>query len=218
MAGCLLLCVTGIGLAQNSNSADLRGTATDPSGAILPGVTVTVVNNDTGVSRVFVTNSDGLYDSNSILPGTYTVTFAKAGFRKLVKDSIVLQVGLSTVDGALKVGSVTEEVVVTSNAPLLKTEDAQVSNTLSTQQLTNLPNVDPANGWTYLLKLLPGATSTPGGTNGGGSLLHRKQLDWPTERRNSCRSEIGPTLPLLSSQSTRLQRLSTEFPHAPLLD
>jgi hypothetical protein len=59
--------------------------------------------------------------------------------------------------------------VVTSNLPLLKTEDAQVGTTLSTAQLTDLPSVDPANGWTSLLKLLPGATSTPGGTNGGGS-------------------------------------------------
>ena len=54
LVGCLVLCVAGIGLAQNSNSADIRGTATDPSGAVLPEVTVTVLNNDTGVSRVFV--------------------------------------------------------------------------------------------------------------------------------------------------------------------
>jgi len=168
LVGCLLLCVTGTGFAQNSNSADLRGTATDPSGAILPGVTVTVVNNDTGVSRVFVTNSDGLYDTNSILPGTYTVTFSKPGFEKLVKNSIVLQVGLATVDGALKVGSITQEVVVTSTLPLLKTEDATVATTFSTEQLTDLPSKDPANGWTSLLQQLPGATSTPMGGNGGG--------------------------------------------------
>jgi len=168
-ACCLLLCVANVGLAQNTNSSDIRGTVTDPSGAVLPGVAVTVVNNDTGVSRVFVTNGDGLYDTNSILPGTYTVTFTKTGFQKLVKNSIVLQVGLATVDGAMQLGSVTQEVVVTSNLPLLKTEDAQVATTLSTSQLTDLPSVDPANGWTSLLKLLPGATSTPGGTNGGGS-------------------------------------------------
>ena len=166
---CLLLCVAGIGLAQNTNSADIRGTATDPSGAVLSDVTVTVLNNDTGVSRVFVTNSDGIYDTNSILPGTYTVSFTKQGFDKLVKNSIVLQVGLVTIDGAMHVGSITQEVVVTSNLPLLKTEDAQVATTMTTQQLTDLPSVDPANGWTSLLKLLPGATSTPMGTNGGGS-------------------------------------------------
>jgi hypothetical protein len=164
----LLSCVAALGFAQNTNSSDLRGTATDSSGAVLPGVTVTVLNNDTGVSRTFVTNSDGLYDTNSILPGTYTVTFTKTGFQKLVKNSIVLQVGLATVDAAMQVGSVSEEVVVTSNLPLLKTEDAQVATTLSTSQLADLPSKDPANGWTSLLQMLPGATSTPGGTNGGG--------------------------------------------------
>jgi hypothetical protein len=174
---CLLSCMASLGFAQNTNSSDLRGTATDASGAVLPDVTVTVLNNDTGVSRVFVTNSEGLYDTNSILPGTYTVTFSKTGFQKLVKNSIVLQVGLSTVDAQMRVGSVSEEVLVTSSAPLLKTEDGQVNNTLSTQQLTDLPNVDPANGWAYLMKLLPLATSTPGGTNGGGSGDQNPQLD-----------------------------------------
>ena len=135
---CLLICVAGLGLAQNSNSGDIRGTATDPSGAVLPGVTVTVFNNDTGVSRVLLTNNNGLYDTNSILPGTYTVTFTKTGFEKLVKNSIVLQVGLATVDAAMRVGSVSEEVVVTSSAPLLKTENAEVSTTMSTEQLSDL--------------------------------------------------------------------------------
>ena len=174
---CLLSCVAGLGFAQNTNSSDLRGTATDASGAVLPDVTVTVLNNDTGVSRVFVTNGEGLYDTNSILPGTYTVTFTKTGFQKLVKNSIVLQVGISTVDAQMRVGSVSEEVLVTSSAPLLKTEDGEVNNTLSTAQLTDLPNVDPANGWTYLMKLLPLATSTPMGTNGGGSGDQNPGLD-----------------------------------------
>jgi len=165
----LLLSVAHVGLAQNTNSSDIRGTVADASGAVLPGVTVTVKNNDTGVVREFVTNSDGLYDTNSILPGNYTISFSKEGFQKLVRGPIALQVGLVTINGDLKVGSSTEVVEVTSEAPLLKTEDAQVSTTLSTEQLTDLPSVDPANGWTSLLKLLPGATSTTGGTNGGGN-------------------------------------------------
>jgi Carboxypeptidase regulatory-like domain len=168
-ACCLLLSVAQVGFAQNTNSSDIRGTVTDVSGAVLPGVTVTVKNNDTGVIGKFVTNGDGLYDTNSILPGNYTISFSKEGFQKLVRGPIALQVGLVTINADLKVGSSSQVVEVTSQAPLLKTEDAQVSTTLSTQYLTDVPNVDPANGWTYLLKLLPGATSTPGGTNGGGS-------------------------------------------------
>jgi hypothetical protein len=88
---------------------------------VVPGATVTVTNNDTGVSRDFVTNGVGIYDTNSILPVTYTITFSKAGFEKLVKTSIVLQVAIITVDAQLKVGSTTQEVTVKSTLEALKT-------------------------------------------------------------------------------------------------
>jgi hypothetical protein len=55
-----------VGFTQNSNSGDIRGTVTDSSGALVPGVNITVTNNDTGVVNKFVTNQDGLYDTNSI--------------------------------------------------------------------------------------------------------------------------------------------------------
>ena len=82
----LMLCGLALGLAgsvraQNSNSGDIRGTVTDTSGAVLPGVNVTVTNNDTGVITKYVTNNDGLYDTNSILPGNYTLTFNKQRLR-----------------------------------------------------------------------------------------------------------------------------------------
>jgi hypothetical protein len=164
-----VICLASLALAQNTNSGDIRGTVTDTAGAVIQGVNVNVTNNDTAVIKKFVTNSDGLYDTNSLLPGNYTLEFSKGGFATFKRGPIPLQVGIITVDATLKVGASTELVEVTSTAPLLKTEDAQVATTLSTQQLADLPNVDPANGWTYLMKLLPGATSTPGGTNGGGS-------------------------------------------------
>ena len=158
-----------IGFGQNTNSGDIRGTVVDASGAVLPGVNVKVTNIDTGVVTNYVTNGEGIYDTNSILPGNYSIEFSKDGFATLKRSPIVLQVGTVTVDASLKIGSSSQIVEVTSAAPLLKTEDAQVSTTLTTQHLSDLPNVDPANGWTYLMRLLPAATSTPGGTNGGGS-------------------------------------------------
>ena len=160
---CLLLAVAHVGLAQNTNSSDIRGTVTDSTGAVVPGVTVTVTNSDTGLVSTFVTNSDGLYDTNSLLPGNYTVSFSKEGFLRLVRGPFPLQVGLVTVNGELKPGSVREVIEVKSEAPLLKTENAQVDTTFSTEQLTYLPSKDPANGWTSVLQMLPGATSTPKG-------------------------------------------------------
>ena len=171
----LILCGLAFGLAgsvraQNSNSGDIRGTVTDSSGAVLPGVSVTVTNNDTGVVTKYVTNSDGLYDTNSILPGSYTLTFNKQGFDTVKRGRVALQVETITVDARLKVGAATEVVEVNaSEAPLLKTEDAEVSTTLSTVELDTLPNSNPSNGYTELLKLLPGATGvTSGNMSGGG--------------------------------------------------
>jgi hypothetical protein len=64
----ILLVIFGSGAcyAQSINSGDIRGTVTDPSGALLPSVTVTVMNTDTGVSKDFTTNSDGLYDTKAL--------------------------------------------------------------------------------------------------------------------------------------------------------
>src|SRR5215472_2892903 len=184
-------CTGNVGFAQNSNSGDIRGTVTDSSGALIAGVNVTVTNNDTGVINKFVTNSDGLYDTNSILPGNYTLEFSKAGFSSFKRSSVVLQVGVVTVDAVLNVGSATEVVTVNSDMPLLKTEDAEVSTTLETEQLDKLPNVDPANGWTYLLKLLPGATSTPGMNGGGGA--------GAGDQNPGLDQAIGGTMPYFSS-------------------
>ncbi|MCU1298277.1 MAG: hypothetical protein JWO91_2555 [Acidobacteriaceae bacterium] len=159
---CLLLGATGLGFAQNTNSGDIRGTATDSSGAVLPGVIVTVTNIDTGATKDMVTNNDGLYDTASILPGRYRITFTKEGFQKLVRGPITLQVGLITIDGPLKVGSVSEEVLVTTDVPLLKTEDAEQSTTFDSKTLVNLPQVG-TNGqnWGPFAQLLPGAAGAP---------------------------------------------------------
>ena len=162
-------CAGNVGFAQNSNSGDIRGTVTDSSGAVVPGVSVTVANNDTGVINKYVTNGSGLYDTNSIIPGNYTLTFTRQGFETFKRGPLPLQVGFFTVDVALSVGSATQEVVVSSDVALLKTENAQVSTTLNEEQLDNLPNIDPVAGYTYLLKMLPGSASTPAMGNGRGA-------------------------------------------------
>jgi hypothetical protein len=170
----LMFCGFALGLAssvgaQNSNSGDIRGTVTDSSGALVPGAIVTVTNNDTGVVSTYVTNNDGLYDTNSILPGNYTIVFSKQGFDTFKRNGVPIQVGIFTVNAELKVGQATEVVQVTSDQPMLKTEDAQVSTTLGETQLSILPNIDPSGGYEYLLKMIPGASSTTGGNmNGGG--------------------------------------------------
>jgi hypothetical protein len=152
-------------LAQSTNSGDIRGSVTDPSGALIPGVTITVTNVDTGVSKNFSTNDAGLYDTNSIVAGSYTVIFAKEGFEKLVRGPVSVQVGFTTVNGELKVGATSQEVTVTTDVPLLKTETSEQSTTLEAKSMAQLPQVAGGSGvsWENFMILLPGATGTPNG-------------------------------------------------------
>src|SRR5437016_3247064 len=88
----LFSCIAGFGLAQNTNSGDIRGTVTDATGAVIPGAAVTILNVETGVAKSLITNQAGLYDAVSILPGRYRITFNKEGFDKLVRDGVNLGV------------------------------------------------------------------------------------------------------------------------------
>src|SRR5215469_12818674 len=160
----LLTALSRDGLSQSMNAGDIRGIVTDTSGAALPDVTVTVLNKNTGVSKDFTTNSDGLYDTSSIVTGTYELTFAKQGFAKLVRSNITIDVGNVTVNAQLKVGAVTEAVVVNTDIPLLETENAEQSTTLEAQTLRELPEV--GQDWQNFTILLPGSSGAPTGSQG----------------------------------------------------
>ena len=157
---------TASGAAQSMNAGDIRGVVTDVSGAVLPDVTVTVVNKNTGVTKVLTTNQDGLFDTASIVTGTYEITFSKPGFQTLIRSSITVNVENITVNAQLTVGAVTEQVVVNADIPLLSTENAEQSTTLDSRQLSQLPQV--GQDWQNFVILLPGASGAPmaGGSQG----------------------------------------------------
>jgi hypothetical protein len=160
----LCACFSTAAIAQSTNSGDINGTVTDNTGSAVPGATVTVLNVDTGVSKTYVTNDSGVYDTSSIVAGTYKITFAKQGFSTLVRSSITLIVGTTKVDAQLSVGSVTQEVVVNTDVPLLKTENGEQTVTLSAETLQALPEV--GQDWTRFNILLPGSAGAPGGSQG----------------------------------------------------
>ncbi len=177
--------------AQSINSGDIRGSVTDPSGALIPGVTVMVMNTETGVSKDFTTNRDGLYDTNSLVPGPYTVTFTKDGFEQLVRGPITLEVGFTTVNGELKVGSTKQQVTVTADVPLLTTETGDQTQVLSDKVMGELPQV--GTDWENFMFLLPGATNTL--SSGVGSLSINGNLPYSDVLQNG----VSQTLP--SSQN-----------------
>ena len=151
-------------LAQSTNAGDIRGTVTDTSGAVVPGVAVTVTNINTGVTKTFVTNDSGIYDSDSIVTGEYTVTFSKEGFQKLVRGPVTVQVGFMTVNGELKVGSSAESVTVEADVPLLQTETSDQNTTFTAKTMVELPQV--TQDWENFTILLPGAAGCSNNNDG----------------------------------------------------
>jgi hypothetical protein len=154
LAAVLSLCMAVAGLAQSTNSSDLRGTVTDSTGAVIQGVRVTIINTETGVATELTTNDAGIYDSVSIRPGNYRITFSKEGFGKLVRDGVILDVGVLKLDVQLTVGTAQQEIQVTAETTLLKTETGEQSATLRSEVMAQLPNI--GQDWQNFQKFLPG--------------------------------------------------------------
>ena len=125
--------------AQSTNSGDIRGTVTDSSGAEIAGATVTVLNVETGVSKDYATDAAGLFDTSSIIAGHYKVTFTKEGFDQTIRGPLTIDVGITAINARLKVGSVSQKVVVTSDVALLRTESGEQSTTLEAKSMSQLP-------------------------------------------------------------------------------
>ncbi|MGH9343398.1 MAG: carboxypeptidase regulatory-like domain-containing protein, partial [Terriglobia bacterium] len=162
-------------IAQNTNSGDIRGTVTDPSGAVVPGVTVKVTNINMGVTKTFITNSAGLYDTVSTPPGNYKITFTKPGFKQLTLGPVALRVAIITENAVLQVGEITQQVTVTTGgAPLLQTETGQQGTIMVASDMDKLPQLGAGitgNDWANFNIYLPGAGGTTQGRNslGGGA-------------------------------------------------
>lgn len=152
--GFLLLAFAVTASAQNN--AALQGTVTDPSGAAVAGANVTITDQATGTVRQTQTTNTGFYQVAQLPPGQYTVTIEKTGFQKSQTTNVtVLAEQLRGLDVALQVGGTAQTVTVNgANEPLLQTEDATISGTLSTQEVQRLPSFgrDPYE----LLRLAPG--------------------------------------------------------------
>src|SRR5271156_2269834 len=161
----LSLCMTRSSLAQSTNSGDIRGTVTDSSGAAVGGATVTLTNIDTGETKDFTTNSNGIYDTVSTRPGNYNLTFKKEGFKELTRGPIELQVSIITEDATLQVGLVTEVMHIEANgAPLLETETGQQGTIFEAKTIGELPQIGAGvtgNDWANFNILLPGAAGSP---------------------------------------------------------
>jgi len=147
--------------AQTSGAGNINGTVTDSSGALVPNASVIVLNTDTGVSRTITTNSDGSYTATFLQPGPYEVTIGGGGYGKVDRKNLVLTVGqILTVDASLPPGSVSTEVIVTSESPLIDTDKSSVSQTIDQSFISNLPVA--TRNWSAFVLLTPNVTQDGG--------------------------------------------------------
>jgi hypothetical protein len=140
-----LALASSVAYAQGGATSMLSGTVTDTSGAVIPGADVKIRNNATGAVSTAVTAENGTFSVPALNAGTYTVTISLMGFKTAVLNDVVLNAGVpASVRPKLEVGGLEETVVVQSGSELVQTQTSQVSNTLNTTMLTNLPLISRA--------------------------------------------------------------------------
>ncbi|MFN8061551.1 MAG: carboxypeptidase regulatory-like domain-containing protein [Vicinamibacterales bacterium] len=159
---------TGVAAGAQSTDATLTGTVKDTTGAVLPGVTITVRSTGTNETRTTVSADDGKYRVTNLPRGDYEVQSELAGFKSVVQADVRLTVGDTVrLDFTLELGSVQETVTVTSQATLINTEEARLSYLVDEKRVSELP----LNGRNVmqLIELQPGSVANPGNAVLGGS-------------------------------------------------
>ncbi len=156
LALCLLLsAIVTTNVFGQAVYGSIFGSVTDQSGAAVPNATVTITNIGANLIETTKTNSTGNYNQTRLIPGAYRVKVEMPGFKSAVIDTVVVNVDTaSTVNITLQAGQVSEEVTIMAEAPLLKTDRADVATTFEQRQVTDLPILD--RNFTKFILLTPG--------------------------------------------------------------
>jgi hypothetical protein len=156
----LWLCAAS--LVAQQGTASIGGKVADQGGGVLPGVTIVITNEDTGINREVTTAVDGSYFASQVNPGRYRVSAKLPGFKTLERRGLSLEVGrTSTLDLTLEVGGLEETVTVTSSAPLVDTTSAQLGGHISASEISELPQT--TRSYMALVGNVPGAQFVQGG-------------------------------------------------------
>jgi hypothetical protein len=172
--------------------ATLSGTITDESHAAIPKATVSIMNVATGVATTVTTNAEGIYNAPNLLPGNYQATISAAGFQKSIQNGIILTVGAQQVlNIEMKVGSVSQTVEVTTQAPDVQLASSTINGAVSSNTIVELP----LNGrsWTDLATLQPGSRAS--------TISHpsRAPTGWAADWETRCPSMgAGPSRIIIS--------------------
>src|SRR6266576_1270050 len=161
-----VVCLAAPGLGQTTFGTIL-GTVTDPSGAVMPDVVVTVTNQGENISREVHSDAQGNYQAENLKAGLYTVTVRATGFREVTtKDIVVAARQVVRADVKLVMGTAAEQVTVVANPELINTESQSISSSFDSNEVLELPANYRGAGSTSpynLLAFLPGVTGDEGG-------------------------------------------------------
>lgn len=167
IAFAIAFCFCSFGMGQATNGTIL-GTVHDPTGAVVPGATVTVTDVNKGTKATTKTDAVGNYTFPSLIPGTYRITVTMEGFKRSIQPSVPLDIDQkATLDFTMQPGGSSETVEVTSAPPLIKLESSELGDVVNEHQVQNLP----LNGRNFaqLVYLVPGVTTGQAGENLSGS-------------------------------------------------
>jgi carboxypeptidase family protein len=152
-----LIIAVGASSTAYAQNAQITGTVKDSSGAIIPGATITARNVETGLTRVAVTDGAGEYRLVSLPPGRYSVATELSGFSSETRPDIVLIIDeTALLNFALKPATLSETVTVTGESPIVDVTRSDVSTSVSTQQIQDLPVA--SRRWIDLAMLTPGTS------------------------------------------------------------
>ena len=137
------LVACGLATAQMVNLASVRGTVTDPAGAVLVNAQVSIVNIDTNSKRTAATSQAGDFEFQALQPGRYQLTVVNAGFETFQANDIIVQSAETRrIDAHLQIGTVGTKVTVTAGAAVISTENAKVEDTVSSNQYVDAARIN----------------------------------------------------------------------------
>jgi hypothetical protein len=176
----LLVLTCGFSLATptiaQENTAELRGRVVDTQDAGMPGVTILITNEATGVYRQSVSTADGSYFITAIAPGIYTLEAELSGFAKYNRKGVRLDLGrTATLDIQLSPGAVTETITVTADTPLVDVTSKEIGGNVTTREVTMLPSVN--GNFIGAVALLPGVISNVSTESFGSDAISANGLD-----------------------------------------
>lgn len=150
-------------MGQGETTSAIAGQVSDESGAAVPGATVLLTGEGTGLKRAAQTNASGRFSFPQLIPGSYAIEVSAPGLDSQRKTGIVAGLGQAqSVDFVLRVAATHDDIVVTTEAPLINTDNPNTATTLNSRAIEDLPN--PGSDLTYPAQFAPGALINTAGS------------------------------------------------------